>query len=282
MVTTTESAVLRATQARCLQLSESISLDWGVAYTSDRFRDFGEANQIREVVIDPAECIPAAFEAVEGHYSALGLTCLRWAPAADQGTDELDRFLVSRGFEREEFTAMAVAEWVEYPEDKSVRVLPARAMPKALGVILREASMREGGTGSDPACTQKGSDPGPKAGVGVSPVEAAIERLDDPQTETTVAMVQDRPVGCCSFFEVGDIGLVTDFFVEEQFRDGVVGQLLVGHVLKLSRRLQKRVTCLRVGSDDAWAISIFQRCGLHADGKLTEFARYVPPGGIDD
>lgn len=255
MATTTESAIQRSMQAYCLQLSDACSLEWGVAYTCPRFARLDVANQLREVIVERPEDVSSAFSAAEAYFAERGTRCLRWSAALDEPIDEMASFLAERGFRREDFSVMAVRGWVEIPVREAFRVLPARAMRKALAAILRR---RYGEM--DPT-------------VAGASVEASMERLDEAQMEGFVAMCGSEAVGWCSFFEVGDIGMVTDLFVAASHRRRGVGTALMGHTLKLARRLLKRVTCVRVGADQTGAIELFRRCGLEVDGAVVEFVR---------
>ena len=102
-------------------------------------------------------------------------------------------------------------------------------------------------------------------------VEAATERLNDPQMDAVIAMVDGETAGFCALFEVGDIALVTDLVVTPAYRRRGVATALVNHVLKLARRLLMRVTCVKVPVDNAAAATLFGRCGMEPDGDLTEF-----------
>lgn len=250
MATTTESSLQRAMQAYCLQLSESQSLDHGVAFTSPRFPGLNCANQLREVIVERPEAIPGAFAAAERHFAERGVRCLRWSVAIDEPIDATASFLSTQGFRREEYAVMTVRESVDLPVDEGIRVLPARAMRKALNEILHERC-----AGFDEA------------------IRAMTERLDEPQLDGFVAMRSGTPAGWCSFFQVGDFGLVADLYVVENCRRQGVGVALVSHVLKLARRLLMRKMCLRVGVEQSEAIALFGRCGFERDGTAVEFVR---------
>ncbi|MEE9294749.1 MAG: GNAT family N-acetyltransferase [Phycisphaerae bacterium] len=264
MATATESAILRALQAYGLQLGESFSLDWGIAYTCPRFPQLDSANQFREIIIEETEAhgfesvgLPSVFESVEEHFAQQGLKCRRWAPAVDQPLGKLEAFLTGRGFVCEDFVVMGLRSWADLEVAEGIRVLPARAMPKALCEILHEAY-----AASEPFLRD-------------ALVAAATERLDDPQIQGLVATLEGKPVGFGAFYEVGDIGLVTDVFVSEAYRRRGVGTALMDHILKLARRLMMRITCARVPADGAAAIELLRSCGMEADGRLTEFV--APP-----
>ncbi len=255
MATPTETAIQRAMQAYGLLLGESCGLDWGVAFTSTRFPRIASGNQLREVMVGRAEELPMAFESVEAYFAERGARCLRWSPAVDQPVDALAPFLADRGFDRDDYSLMTVREWVDVPSREGVRVLPARAMPKALSAILRQRHADAGAELVD------------------ARVDAERERLDEARIEGFVAVCEGEAVGWCSFFEVGDIGVVTDLFVASDHRRRGVGTTLMSHALKLAKRLMMRVTCVRVGVAHSGACALFQRCGLETDGSAVEFVR---------
>ncbi len=253
MATTTESALLRATQAHRLLLSESESLDWGIAYTSERFANVTTANQFREIIIEGETGFETVFDAVEDYYAQRGLTCHSWAPAVDQDVGPFDAFLSARGFDRRDDHAMLVRQWASVEATGDIRVLPARAMRKTLTTVLEERF----GSGEEHVQSR----------------DAVIERLDDASLNGLVATKDGMPAGYAMFFEVGDIGCVTDVYVVRETRRRGVGTALVDHALKLARRLALRVSGARVPRKNEAAVALFGKLGMAPDGTLTEFVR---------
>jgi GNAT superfamily N-acetyltransferase len=147
---------------------------------------------------------------------------------------------------------MTVTEWRELDDHPDVRVLPARAMRKALDTILPEMAAETGGDAAR--------------------ADATADRLDDARVEGAVAIVDGDPVGYCSLFEVGDIGMLAELYVSPARRRNGVGTALVAHLLKQARRLLFRVTCVRVPKGDDAAVTLFEKCGFARDGALVEFA----------
>lgn len=127
----TVGSLLRSTQAYCGQLSDKETLDEGIAFYSEAFRDLPEANQFREVMIDDAQRIPTVFASVDRWFLERGLTCHRWAPAGGQRDAALSDHLSDRGFHALHYVALSLTRWVDLQPDPSIRVLPARAMRDA-------------------------------------------------------------------------------------------------------------------------------------------------------
>jgi GNAT superfamily N-acetyltransferase len=248
----TVGSLLRAEQAHCAQLCRKDTLDYGIAYTCDRFSRLPEVNQFREVVIDDPGRIPLAFDQTRRHFEERGVTCFRWSPAGGAASGELDEFLVANGFRRETHVAMLAVRWVERAADPGVRVLPARAMRSALRATFV----------ASPSCPEPAM-----AG------EAAVERMDDPRYELLVAMVEGRPAGRCAFHEVGDIARIMDLDVLPEFQNHSVERALLAHVLALARRLAMRNICTTVQADDTHRIAQFLDAGFAQDGTIVEYER---------
>jgi len=152
---------------------------------------------------------------------------------------------------------MRLVREVEAAGDAGVRVLPARAMRRALKALTeREYAGEEGGLGGL-LC------------------EAVFERLNDARMDAVVAMSGQKPVGRCGLFQVGEIGRVCGCFVLPEHRGRGVGREMMGHVVRLARRLMLRVVCLPIRSREAEAAGFFEACGFVRDGSVCEF---VSPG----
>ncbi len=254
MATPTLASLLRADQAYYAQISRTRSLDKGIAFTSDAFPVVAEANQFREVWVDPADDLSAVFAAVDTNFGKLGLSCQLWAPSADGSTEGLEPFLLDRGFSRRNITAMALRSHTATLIGEAIRVLPARAMRKALRLI-HEAEYK-----------------GLEASEREMFIEAALERLNDHRLDEFVALRTGEPAGRCALFQIGDVGRVCGLFVLPAHRRCGVGQALLSQSLKLARRLQLRLVCVPVLSDNEAALGLLQRCGFERDGMTREYA----------
>jgi len=248
-------SLLRTSQAYCQQVCDKQTLEYGIAFYSERFPRVAEANQFREVWIDDPARIPEAFDEAEAWFAERELRCRRWAPAGGQASDEVMTYLADRGFALRTYRTMMLTQWVDMPFDGEVRILPARAMRAAFRTTLEHM-------------------PGL-----VSPQEreqavlAMEERLDDPPYDMFVALQQNKPVGCCALYQVGDVARVMDLTVA----DGAVGDQiadgLLAHVLGLARRLAIKHVYTQVPVENAERHVLFARVGFVADGELIEFER---------
>ncbi|NOT00230.1 MAG: GNAT family N-acetyltransferase [Phycisphaerales bacterium] len=255
MPTTTVSALLRAEQAYVAQLADAESLDHGIAFVARRFKSLDDANQFREVVIATSDEIRAVFMAVEDHFSKQGACCRVWAPAADAPIDAIDSCLRQNGFTPRHFHALRVGDWLDLPTPDGLRVLPARAMRKAFDAVL----LRRFNDPANPANPER--------------IAAAIERLNDPRTDAWVAVRDGHAAGYCTLFQVGDVARLSDVYVVDESRRTGIATAMIGHALRLARRLMFRVVATRAPIDDAAAAALLARCGFTADGAVTEFVR---------
>ena len=258
MERSTVGSLLRSTQALCSQLCDKETLDFGIAYYSERFAGVPETNQFREVVVPDESRITDAFTEAERWFQHQRLFCYRWALADGQPCEAIETFLTTRGFQVHPYTAMVLADWVELAPVDGVRILPARAMHAAL-----EATYLNADTPTRPADR-------------VLLAEAAMERLNDPQLDLFVATVDQQPAGRCALFQVGDIARVMDLHVLGPFMDRGVRQALTAHVLALAKRLSMRHVCVQIDRADTAGQHWFEQVGFVPDGDVIEFDRSPP------
>lgn len=255
MTHSTVSSLLRCSQAYCLQLCEKQTLEHGIAYYCERFADVPEANQFREVVLDDPANFVKAFEEAQEWFTSKGLTCHRWAPASGTASDELTAFLAERGFQRQEYTAMSLAQWVNLDAPQAVRVLPARAMRRAFRELVSADSQATARAPSG------------------SFVESYEQRLDDPQLDMFVALIDQQAVGRCALYQVGDIARVMDLVVRSEYENRGVENALTAHALAFAKRIGMRNICLQIDTGDAQQRAWFERAGFVESGNIVEFHR---------
>lgn len=257
MERTTVGSLLRSTQAFRSQLCEKETLELGIAYYCQRFANLPEANQFREVVVENPAQIAAAFDEAEAWFGARNLHCHVWATAGGKATDELTSFLAEKGYAERAYVAMTLTQWIAIEPVSDIRILPARAMRSALRRTFDDAAM---------------SDSTDDAG---ELTDALDERMNDPQLDMFVAMIDGQPVGRCGLYQVGDIARVMELNVSETSRAADVRQALTAHVLTMAKRLEMRNVCVQVDETDAERRAWFESVGFVADGRIVEFERPV-------
>ena len=253
MQRSTIGAVLRSNQAYYQQIAQRETLDHGIAYYNDAYPTLPEVNQIREVVIQTPAEIPVAFEAAEAFYQRHRLKCLAWTPAEGTEMAGLGDFLRDKGFVERTYDIMTLVRWVDIDRSGAARVVPARAVRTAFRATFGP---------SEDADAQLRAD-------------AAQERLDDPQMDMVVAMIDGQPAGRCGLYQVGDIGRVIDLSVLPTFEESDVHKSLLAFAIALGKRLALPIICTQVPRADAHLRRAYEAVGFLTDGIITEYHR--PP-----
>ena len=147
---------------------------------------------------------------------------------------------------------MGLAHWDLLSEtpDETIRILPARAMPKAYRRLL------------------SGGGPG-----GEDLIESIFRRLDDPNHEPFVAMADRQAAGKIAYLEVGDIARLADFAVASHAEGRGIDRALIAHFLRMARRLLPRAIVARVPAEDHDTKTLLEDCGFSVAGTLTQFHR---------
>lgn len=260
MQRSTVDSLLRISQAYCEQVCEKQTLDFGIVYSSVRFRGLPDCNQYREVIAEAPTQLQAAHEECEACFLQMGLTCFGWAPAQGRASAECVSFLASHGYVPRSFTAMTLAEWISGTPGGDVRVLPARAMREAYGATFALEA-----TGATTASDR------------TARIESALERLDSSHLDMFVALHGGAPAGRCGLFQVGDLCEVIDPVVAPNFASRGVESALLGHVLALAKRLALRNVFARVLTENEADRRLLERHGFSADGVFTECVRTSAP-----
>jgi GNAT superfamily N-acetyltransferase len=257
MVTDLEAlaAMRRSDRALCEQVAAWEPLDYGVAYCSPAFPALGDANQLRDVWLADTDG-DTAYQHADSYYRERHLTCYRWTPAAAQPLEEVEAVLLPKGWRRRDLTVAKLTDLAlaGAPGDAAIRILPARAMPKA----FRRTFANDG--------------PHAETRAGL-----ASERLNDSNYDVFVAMLDNLPAGRIGYLEVGDIARLADVFVIPEFRRRGVGLAMAAHFLRLVRRLLPRAVVACTEAENAGGLAFLLRCGFSAAGTLTEFERPSNP-----
>lgn len=248
------SAVIAAQKselALCEQLSEWESLPYGVAFWSAEYPKAPEANQLRDVWLADVDG-DTAFEKAEAYFAAKGVACGRWTAASGQNVEPVARALTSRGWVRRVSTVWGLSswDWLEFVPNDAIRVLPARAMPKAFRATFEDGSADAKGRS-----------------------DLAGERLNDSRLDVFVAVHDSAPAGRIGYLQVGDIARVTELTVLPGLRHRGVAKALATHVLQLARRLLPREIVACSDQEDESAAGFLRRMGFGEAGRMECFER---------
>ena len=245
------SAMRRSERALGEQVAQWEPLDYGVAFCSTAFPTLGEANQLREVWLADQDG-ETVYTRAESYYRERRLTCCRWVPIAAQPLEPMEALLLPKGWRRRDLAVVKLKdlELSHAPLNAAIRILPARAMPKAFHQTFA-------GDGDLAAA---------RAGL-------ALERLNDSNYDVFVAMLDNHPAGRIGYLEVGDIARLADVFVLPEFRRRGVGAAMAAHFLRLVRRLLPRAVVACTDAENPAGLDFLRRCGFLTAGTLPEFER---------
>ncbi len=246
------SAARRSEQVWWEQICEWESLDYGVAYTCERYPSLTDAQQLRDVwLADIDGCV--AFDRAESYYSERNLTCCVWTPASGQEEAPVSAIMAEKGWRREDLVVLGLEQLDQGPTNLTlgdVRVLPARPMRRSYRTFLESIH-----AGDESACN------------------AAFDRLDDASYEVLLAVRDGEAVGRIGYHDVGDVGRIREFSISSD--DGIddLRRLLLAHFLLRARRLSPRVIVACCLDTNPSEITFLNDCGFIEAGRLVRFRR---------
>jgi GNAT superfamily N-acetyltransferase len=239
------AALRRTDRLLAEQVAEWEAMEFGVAFVCPAFVALPEANQLRDAWLAEMDG-EMAYARAEEYYAARGATCRWWTPASGQEIAPVRNLLAGKGWREVKRLAMAMAAPQEPTPTAAVRILPARAMPRAY---------RETFAGS------------------AELAEASRRRLDDANFDAFVAMLDGRAAGRAAYLDAGDIGRLAEVYVLEPFRRKGVGRALVGQAIALARRLTPRAVIAAAEAGDTAGQAFLERAGFHPAAEAVHFVR---------
>jgi len=241
-------AVRRSGQVYYELASRRETIGCGYAYVNPGLPDMPDCNFVGEVVLE-ADADPV--REVQEYYASREVRCWGWAPAATQNPDALGALLAPLGLVRHEAAVLEHDGGVARASGEGpVRVLGARAMRRAYTRVL-EAVARPGLAGQFR--------------------DQHLERLNEPQYDGFVALVDDEAVGAVSLLQVGEIGRICDLMVSPAWRGRGVGGELLSHAVRTAQRWLLRPVCAAVWVGKAAALDEFTKAGFARVDTLVSY-----------
>lgn len=198
-------------------------------------------------------------------FATRGARCAALSPGGVHNDAALTAALAAAGFlARERSVFWCDAARAPTPRAAELRILPARAMPRAHRALLT--------TRAAAAAAALGV----RASTGAE-VEALVrahrDRLDSPSYDAYVALRENRPAGMAALFQVGDMGRVCDVYTMPDERRQGVATALIDFAIIQARRWMLRPIVAAAFSDNAPARGVLSRCGFHEAARLPWFGR---------
>lgn len=244
------AAVRRSNQTYLEQVSRSVPLSCGVAYFNPDHPQVPGCNLLGEVQLD--DRTPDPFAAVQSFYNDRQLTCFGWVPASGQDPGPVGRLLEPHGYRRCESFSYSLAQASPVPGTGRLRILGARAMRRAYTRMIALRSAAHADLADELTAIQ-------------------LERLNDPQYDGFVALLDDEPVGVVSVYQVGEIGRLCDLYVAPGRRRRGVATALLGHAIQTARRWGLHPICMQVAAPNAAARSLVQQTGFEPGDTIVAY-----------
>jgi GNAT superfamily N-acetyltransferase len=244
-------AVRTSNEAYYRQVCLEETLDNAVAHSSEEHPALAECNFVSDVLIEELQAEPeAVLRGVQAFFAERGTACHRWIPALQQRVETLETLLVPQGYVREQTVALLRPPGPPAEANPRVSMLPARAMRRACTAVLEERFAGE---------------------IRDEQVEVHLQRLNDPQYDALVAMLEDRPAGFIAVHQVGEIGRIRDLHVMPAQRRTGVATAMLNYAIATAQRWLLRPICAQVSAEDAAGRALFTGLGFEAAGTLVRY-----------
>jgi ribosomal protein S18 acetylase RimI-like enzyme len=240
----------------CRQVCEDeTQLDVGVALSNARLDQVWHANQLLDVALPPGLSPADAYAQVQAHYAAQNAQCWKWvfnpsAPPAQ--TQPMVDFLLEKSFEKAADDIMYLAGQPPQP----VREVPG------LTIIPSRASFRHARQLAEEGATEWKM---PQL------VEASMLHLEDPQSDSWMALKDGAAVAIVTVQAVGEIGCVAELFVSASFRGQGIGRTMMSRALEVCARALFKHVFVAVNPANTAAVQLYQSVGFQ---RIGEFVMY--------
>ena len=244
-------------------LAEAEQIDVGTAYVNPALPNVWNANNVRDAALPPDTTPAQAVAEVEAFYGLRGASCAYWIfnPSADAArTQPLADHLLASGHRPrlDDILHLRRTPPQSAPPADGLRIIPARATYRHVRALAEERA-RERGRNVEET------------------VEVDTLHVDDPHTDTLLALRGDRAVATVSVLAAGDLGQIESVYVAPDARGQGVGRTMLGRALEICARSIFRHVFILVDPANAPAVGLYRAFGFERIGTLTS---YRAPGVI--
>lgn len=232
------------------------ALDVGTAYCCPRLDRVWDANNVRDVALQPGASPAAAAAEVDAHYAKLNARCAYWVmnPSAPEARTRpmIDHLL-------------SIGHRVTSDDILRLRAMPARAIPDVpdLKVIPARAAYRQSRELAVERAAEWDAEP--------QLVDAHMDDLDNPQFDALLALVGDRPAGTLGVLSTGEVGRIENVFVSPRFRRQGVARALMSRAMETCARSLFKHVFIQVSPTNAAAQHLYQSFGFEKIGQSTKY-----------
>lgn len=248
----------RTDAARIEHASEAEQLDVGTAYANPALPNIWNANHVRDAALSAGVTPEQAVAEVTAHYASKGTTCAYWImnPSADASqTTPLADHLLAHGHRAriDEILYLRRGQAAPAAAPAELKIIPARASYRHARALAEERARDRWKTAIDEL------------------VEADVLDIDDPHTDTLLALHGDRPVATTSVLAVGDLGRIENVYVARDFRGRGIGRTMMSRALEVCVRSMFRHVFILVDPQNTPAVGLYRSFGFEPVGRLTSY-----------
>jgi ribosomal protein S18 acetylase RimI-like enzyme len=243
-------------------LADAEQLDVATAYANPALPGVWNANHVRDAALTgdtpPAEAVAE----VDAHFAARGVSCAYWIlnPSADSAaTRPLAEYLLSIGHRTRVDDILHLRHSPRGPVAPvpGLKIIPARASYRHARALAEERARDRWKTAVDQL------------------VEADILDIDDPHTDTLLALKDDRAIATISVLAVGELGQIESVYVAPDYRSQGIGRTMLARALEVCARSIFRHVFILVDPANTPAVGLYRSFGFERIGQLTS---YCAPG----
>jgi len=239
----------------CRQLAEETVLDVGTALANRDLSEVYDANVMLDASLPEGVSPAGAVGMVHDHYRAQGTTCHKWVlnPSLPrERVEPLAEHLLALGHTRGSYDMMYLTgrPTGTIEEVGGVTIIPARASFRHARELQEEAAAKW----KTPQLT-----------------DAGMLHLEDPQSDSVMAMKDGRAVAMAVVLPVGEIGCIEDVFVSAAYRGQGIGRTIMSRALEICARSLFKHVFLSVDPTNAPAVSLSRKIGFERIGDFTVY-----------
>lgn len=232
-------------------LADGESLGFGVAWTNPQLCDVEQANRMLGVALPKGMTSEQAVQQAQRHFADRGCICRQWVMDPSSPPDAISPMvenLIALGFSRSSNDIMhldRVPAGLVAETNIAVTIIPTRASFRHARQFFAEAAENQ-----DQA------------------TEAALLHLDDPHYDALIALSGQSAVAHAGVLTVGQLGLIEQVVVGQQWRRQGIGALMVDRVLEICVRSQLRHIFMSIPSQDSALQRLCAKFGFRKIGRL--------------
>jgi len=237
------------------QLGDETQLDVGTAFANPRLAHEFDANQVLDASLPDGLPPVEAVEIVRRHFAERGARCLAWVmnpSAPPDRTTPLAEHLLALGYALRGCDIMYLAGSPASPieEVAGLTIIPARASFRHARQ-LAEMLAREWTAPDLP--------------------ESLMLHLEDPHTDSLIALRDSEPVALVAVLTVGEIGCIEHLYVAAPHRGHGLGRTMMSRALEICARSLFKHVFLGVDDDNVAARTLYERSGFRKIGRLQAY-----------